>query len=62
MEEDIQASTAAGFSMHLTKPVDWRRLESALHRLSAVDGEMVGSGLRVERKSPAPRLPGAGKS
>ena len=27
MEEDIQNSIAAGFSRHMTKPVDWQEIE-----------------------------------
>jgi signal transduction histidine kinase/CheY-like chemotaxis protein len=30
MEEDVRESAAAGFALHLTKPVEWRRLEAAL--------------------------------
>jgi nitrogen-specific signal transduction histidine kinase/CheY-like chemotaxis protein len=32
-EEDVAASTAAGFAAHLTKPVDWERLRSEIERL-----------------------------
>jgi len=35
MEEDIKASLEAGFAIHLTKPVDWNRLEAAVNRLMA---------------------------
>ena len=31
MEEDLRASSEAGFRAHVTKPVDWRRLEDTLH-------------------------------
>ena len=30
MEEDVKASAAAGFAIHLTKPVDWKRLDAVL--------------------------------
>jgi PAS domain S-box-containing protein len=30
MEEDLRASRAAGFIEHVTKPVDWKRLEHAI--------------------------------
>jgi CheY-like chemotaxis protein len=33
-DEDIAASTAAGFAEHLTKPVDWDRLRGAIERLA----------------------------
>jgi PAS domain S-box-containing protein len=33
-EDDVAASTAAGFAEHLTKPVDWVRLRSAIERLT----------------------------
>lgn len=32
-EEDVAASREAGFSAHLTKPVDWERLRSEIDRL-----------------------------
>jgi DNA-binding response OmpR family regulator len=32
-DEDIAASTAAGFAAHLTKPVDWERLRDEIERL-----------------------------
>ncbi len=35
MEEDVRKSLAAGFSEHLTKPVDFHRLETTLHRLTS---------------------------
>ncbi|MEO5718509.1 MAG: ATP-binding protein, partial [Chthoniobacterales bacterium] len=33
-DEDLAASRAAGFAEHLTKPVDWERLKSAIARLA----------------------------
>ena len=33
--EDIEQSRSAGFALHLTKPVDFRRLEQAIHELAA---------------------------
>jgi PAS domain S-box-containing protein len=33
-DDDVAASTAAGFTEHLTKPVDWERLRSAIERLT----------------------------
>ncbi len=33
-DDDLAASRAAGFSEHLTKPVDWERLKSAIVRLT----------------------------
>lgn len=35
-DDDIAASTAAGFAEHLTKPVDWDRLRGAIERLTRV--------------------------
>jgi CheY-like chemotaxis protein len=32
-DEDVAASTAAGFAAHLTKPVDWERLRAEIDRL-----------------------------
>lgn len=34
-EQDVAASTEAGFAAHLTKPVDWERLRSEIDRLVA---------------------------
>ncbi|MFL6539567.1 MAG: ATP-binding protein, partial [Chthoniobacterales bacterium] len=34
MKEDVEASLAAGFSRHMTKPVDWRELKSAIETLA----------------------------
>ena len=34
MEEDLQRSREAGFALHLTKPVDLRRLEAALREVA----------------------------
>jgi len=34
MDGDVAASRAAGFAEHLTKPVDWERLRSAIERLT----------------------------
>ena len=36
-EEDRRQSREAGFSDHLTKPVDLSRLEAAIHRATAAD-------------------------
>jgi PAS domain S-box-containing protein len=33
-DDDVAASTAAGFAEHLIKPVDWERLRSAIERLT----------------------------
>jgi DNA-binding response OmpR family regulator len=34
MEEDIAASLAAGFTRHLTKPVDWQELRTEIEKIS----------------------------
>ena len=34
MEEDVRNSTAAGFAAHLTKPVDYQRLEGAIRQVA----------------------------
>ena len=34
MDEDIQGSIAAGFSRHMTKPVDWQELKSAIQKVA----------------------------
>jgi len=33
-DDDVAASTAAGFAEHVTKPVDWERLRAAIERLA----------------------------
>ncbi|HWM26452.1 MAG TPA: ATP-binding protein [Chthoniobacterales bacterium] len=33
-DDDVAASTAAGFAEHVTKPVDWERLRNAIERLT----------------------------
>jgi PAS domain S-box-containing protein len=33
-DEDVAASTTAGFAEHVTKPVDWERLKGAIERLT----------------------------
>lgn len=35
MKEDIDSSIAAGFSAHITKPVDWKKLKAALQKIGA---------------------------
>jgi PAS domain S-box-containing protein len=35
-DDDVAASSAAGFAEHLTKPVDWERLRSAIERLTSL--------------------------
>jgi CheY-like chemotaxis protein len=34
MKDDIQNSIAAGFSHHLTKPVDWQELKAAIRKIA----------------------------
>ncbi len=34
MKEDIQNSIAAGFSRHITKPVDWQELKLAIQKIA----------------------------
>jgi PAS domain S-box-containing protein len=34
-DDDVAASAAAGFAEHVTKPVDWERLRSAIERLTS---------------------------
>lgn len=34
MKDDIQSSIAAGFSRHITKPVDWQELKQAIEKIS----------------------------
>ncbi len=44
-KDDIEQSRAAGFALHLTKPVDFRRLEQAILRFAAnVPTERMGTG------------------
>lgn len=50
MEEDVKASADAGFHVHLTKPVDWRRLEAALASHVARTGGRDGAHTRSESR------------
>ena len=43
MNEDIRNSMAAGFSRHITKPVDWQELKSAIEKIAG-DGESQTDG------------------
>lgn len=40
MEEDVRKSREAGFSDHLTKPISFQRLESAIRELSCATGQV----------------------
>ena len=42
-DEDVAASEAAGFSAHLTKPVDWDRLRAEIDKLTAERGSSARS-------------------
>lgn len=35
MDADIRECLAAGFHSHLTKPIDWRQLETAIHQITS---------------------------
>jgi len=35
MEEDVSRSTEAGFSEHLTKPINFQRLESVIQNIAS---------------------------
>lgn len=48
MKEDIDGSMAAGFSYHITKPVNWSELRSAI--------EKIGQEVSLESDRPPPRL------
>jgi len=37
MENDVSRARAAGFAEHLTKPIDFERLEQAIHRIAEID-------------------------
>jgi DNA-binding response OmpR family regulator len=45
-DEDIAASSAAGFAEHLTKPVDWSQLNAAIQRLLTRDGHASAETIR----------------
>jgi CheY-like chemotaxis protein len=45
MENDISRARAAGFAEHLTKPINFERLEEAIHSL--LDLEPTGPGTKV---------------
>jgi PAS domain S-box-containing protein len=42
-DDDVAASEAAGFSAHLTKPVDWDRLRAEIEKLTAVSDSSARS-------------------
>jgi PAS domain S-box-containing protein len=42
-DEDVAASTAAGFAAHLTKPVDWDRLRVEIERLRPAENSAARS-------------------
>ena len=42
-DEDVASSEAAGFSAHLTKPVDWDRLRAEIEKLTAAKGSAARS-------------------
>ena len=42
-DEDVAASTAAGFAAHLTKPIDWDRLRAEIERLITPRGSAARS-------------------
>ncbi len=54
MKEDVEKSMAAGFSFHITKPVDWQELKTAIQKIaedileeqSVANGVVPPSGLR----------------
>jgi CheY-like chemotaxis protein len=41
MDSDITASRSAGFTEHLTKPVDLATLQAAIHRVTGARRERV---------------------
>ena len=48
MKEDVDASMQAGFSYHITKPVNWTELKSAIEKIA---GE-----IHRDSPRPAPKL------
>ncbi|MDP9098434.1 MAG: ATP-binding protein, partial [Verrucomicrobiota bacterium] len=42
-DEDVAASSAAGFAAHLTKPVDWDRLRAEIERIRPVENSAARS-------------------
>ena len=34
MKEDVEESIAAGFSYHITKPVNWQELKTAIQHIA----------------------------
>ena len=42
-DDDVAASTAAGFAEHLTKPVDWSHLSAAIERVLARHGSVTSA-------------------
>ncbi len=43
-EEDLQQSAGAGFAEHLTKPIDLKRLESAIQRVTSPASPLTAPG------------------
>jgi DNA-binding NtrC family response regulator len=54
MEEDIARSREAGFSEHLTKPINFQRLESAIAQAAADRPPHAESALDSRKKSSPP--------
>ena len=48
MESDIEGCREAGFVAHLTKPVDFTRLEEAIRRVAAKSVDCPASGVGRE--------------
>ena len=48
MKEDVDSSIAAGFSHHITKPLDWQKLKTVL--------EKIGEEVRQQEEAEAPTL------
>ncbi len=43
MAEDVESSRDAGFAAHLTKPVDFRRLQAAIEEITASEGKQASA-------------------
>ena len=52
MENDVNRARAAGFSEHLTKPINFERLEEAIHTLLEVEAASPANGMAGDVLSP----------
>lgn len=62
MEHDQLRSQQAGFDLHITKPVDWPRLQAAIESLFRAPGDGDAAGNGSEQSSPPTWSPSSAKT